>query len=751
MRLARRIARNPDALALACLTLLWLFFFWRLFTPIASDQAALAQGDFSAQFVAFGGYHFQRLSQGEIPLWNPYNNGGFPFIGDTQAAVFYPPRWLSIALSSLAGGWSYNALQLEMTAHVLAYSLLMYLFVRRLTLRQALSPLAALAAAIVVAYGGYASSYPPLQLAILEAAIWFPLAGLGVLEATRTGKLAYPFIALAGFALGLSWLAGHPQTSWFMTYMLCAYFAYRCYQQRIGWRAFFLGGLGLAVVAICVSAVTLLPGLEYLLHTARASLRFEQKGKGFPIQDLAQIIFPGTVSLWSPLYVGLPSLFFIAVAGARAAGESRFWLAVAALGLLLSFGANSPVYQLAYNLLPGLRFFRGQERAAFVVANCLAIVVGFGIVAAGDWGSHFHRQRALHRWRRFTVLLIAVAFGAFVLWMGDSPRWSLLFNSAARSAAMMALAALALFAFLRQPQRAVTSIALIALIALDLFSLSQDHLGTYDPKPYAEQLSMVPPPLVQTVLDEQTVIDETLAQQPFRVDGFRGLQGNFGSLFGLMDMRGISPLFLAGPYQIIYRDYVNNPLAWELFAVKYVYSEAETLSVPATVIATGVDADGGVTLHRLDDPRSFVHLVYHADVVDSDEFARALLDDPRYDPRSKIVLQSAPKLTLPAQASSGSATVKSFQAEEILIEVDSADNAILSIAQPHYVGWSAQLNSQPVAILRAYGGLSAVEIPAGQHSLQLRYNPLSYAIGFVVSASAWLGLALLVLLKIFRR
>ena len=70
---------------------------------------------------------------GEVPLWNPYNNGGLPFIADTQAAVFYPPRLLTIGLSSLAGGWTYHALELEMTFHVLAFTLMMYAFVRRLT------------------------------------------------------------------------------------------------------------------------------------------------------------------------------------------------------------------------------------------------------------------------------------------------------------------------------------------------------------------------------------------------------------------------------------------------------------------------------------------------------------------------------------------------------------------------------------------------------------------------------------------
>ena len=37
---------------------------------------------------------------GEIPLWNPYNNGGLPFIADTQAAVFYPPPPIAPMLPS---------------------------------------------------------------------------------------------------------------------------------------------------------------------------------------------------------------------------------------------------------------------------------------------------------------------------------------------------------------------------------------------------------------------------------------------------------------------------------------------------------------------------------------------------------------------------------------------------------------------------------------------------------------------------
>src|SRR5690606_40451597 len=53
----------------------------------------------------------------EIPLWNPYNMAGHPFLADTQAAVFYPPRLLTIAASRFTGGFTYATLQAEALLH----------------------------------------------------------------------------------------------------------------------------------------------------------------------------------------------------------------------------------------------------------------------------------------------------------------------------------------------------------------------------------------------------------------------------------------------------------------------------------------------------------------------------------------------------------------------------------------------------------------------------------------------------------
>ena len=739
-----RLRQNADAQAIFALILLWLFFFWRLFTPIAADQASLAKGDFSGQFVAFGAYQYQRLTQGEIPLWNPYNNGGMPFIADTQAAVFYPPRWITIGLSYHLGGWNYNALQLEMTAHVLLVTLLMYGFMRRLTKDNAYSRLASLVAAIVLGYGGYMTGYPPLQLAVMEAAVWFPLMALGILEGTRGRGIALPWLALAGVGLGFSWLAGHPQTGFFLTYLSAAYLAYRCYAGRLGWRRFLLSLAFFGAVSFGLTAVTMLPGLEYLQLTSRSGMGFAAKGNGFPYRDIAQFVLPHSVSQWSPLYVGLPALFFIALAMRLRPSESRFWLAVAALSLLQSLGDKGLLFDLSYNLLPGLRYFRGQERAAVVVAYCLTIVAGLGLAAFANLPNRIQRLRTVRYWLAASLTLAGIALAAFFAWRLDPASWGETYEIASRSAIVAIVGYFVLRRFADAPRNLVAQLALVALIAFELFAVNMDLPANYDNKPHSQQLSMQPPPLVQQALEDDK------GGQPFRVDGFRGLRENNGSLYRLMDMHGISPLFLNWVGRLVFIDYVDNPLAWELFAVKYVFSEKAQLSVASTVVGEGSDSLGAIYLHRLDDPRPFVMLMTDVAVANNNEWMMEYMGDIRFDERDKIVMERAPSLAMPP-AASGTARVASFAPEEIVIEVDTPDNAVLSISLPDYPGWQARLNGESVDIIRAYAALMALEVPAGQHSITLTFASTTYALGAGISALTWLFLALLALLSLRRR
>ena len=712
---------RPDGLALALLVGLWLLFFWRLFTPVAADQVSLVDGDFSKQFVAFGAYQFERFSAGEVPLWNPYNNGGLTFIADTQAAVFYPVRLLTIVL---ADEWTYNTLQMEMTAHILLYTVFMYALVRRMTG----SVFGGLVAAVIAGYGGFMSGYPPLQLAILEAGIWLPLALLGVLEATRTESVRWPWLVFAGWALGVSWMAGHPQTSWFATYVLVAYLGYRSRR----WMGF-VAGVGLVgAVTVGITAVTLFPGIEYLSHTGRPDLGFDAKGNGFPFQDVMQLIFPGVVSVWSPLYVGVTGLALAAIALVQRTRDSLFWGAVALIGLGLSFGANSAVFHALYNVLPGLSYFRGQERAAYVVATSMAILAGMGISLD---------DTQLRRVRRGLIGLLAfcgvVATLIFVLRLADevyAPVIGPVFLSTLVVAGLV---------FLTSPPGPLSKswrggvprpYLLLLLLVFELFSVNMDN-SNYEPATERDILTV--PPLVQPVVDGLAPGE--------RVDGASlGLEGNNASIYGVADIRGISPLFLRGPHTLI-ED--NLLAAWEVLAVRYAYSHAETLPVPTEIVATG---DGGLKLHRMDNPRPFAHLVYDAEVLDSDGFARALLADADFDARRTVILDREPAV-YPEADGDGMARLVDFAPERITVRAETDRPAILTLALVDYPGWRATVDGEPVETLRAYGATTAIALDAGAHEIALTYDPLTYRTGAMFSLATWAAVIILGLITIIRR
>lgn len=718
-----RVSRQ-DLAAIGLLLVLWLVFFWRLYTPVVEDQASLRRGDFSGQFFAFGAYQYHRMSQGEIPLWNPYNNGGMPFLADPQTAVFYPPRLVTIAVGSMSGGWSYFLLEVEMAFHILAFSLMTYLLLRRMTRHLPNSVPGAALAAIISGYGGWTTGYPPLQLAILESAVWLPLVVLGVFEATETRPLRPRWLLLSGLATGLSWLAGHSQTSWQLTLLLVAWLAWRTREKRLRWHRFPYMLALCALPALGLAAVQLLSGVEYLLQTGRAELGYDAKGNGFPPRDLLQFLFPAQFSLFSPLYIGIASLVMVLIAVQQRARASRFWLLAALLALAMSMGSNLALFPALYNVLPGLRWFRGQERAAFLVSQSLAIVAG--LTLAGLPGA----ESLATRWpgiRRTLIAMLSIAALVMALaplgWPGfETPD----ILSAALLTAILTAACWLCLRGVFNGQGAVRWIwLLVLLLAFDLFSANMDAPGTWEGVPSQQQQSMSPPELLQPVLADQDL--------PFRIDGLRVVHGNHASQYRVADIRGVSPLFLTGPRLLIGWE-ATNPLAWELLAVRYVFSDQEPLPVPFRTLADGHDQFGAVRLHRLEDARPWAHLVQRFDVLDNDEWARELLDHPDFDERQTIILDRAPDPEPAAAASPGFATVTTFSPEYVALRTSAPANAILSLAQPHYPGWRALVNGEEAVLLRAYGALSAVALPAGEHLVELIYDPVTWRAGALLSA-----------------
>src|SRR5262249_3251016 len=113
------------------------------------------------------------------------------------------------------------------------------------------------------------------------------------------------------------------------------------------------------------------------------------------------------------------------------------------------------------------------------------------------------------------------------------------------------------------PKRVPGLIVLTILLVVALFTVNMAKNSDYDPIPPHKQLEMTPPPLAAQALADTS-------NTPFRVDGFRGLGDNYGSLYDVADIHGISPLFMDGPHTLIETPpfgSLGSARAWELFAV----------------------------------------------------------------------------------------------------------------------------------------------------------------------------------------
>lgn len=69
-----------------------------------------------------------------------------------------------------------------------------------------------------------------------------------------------------------------------------------------------------------------------------------------------------------------------------------------------------------------------------------------------------------------------------------------------------------------------------------------------------------------------------------------------------------------------------------------------------------------------------------------------------------------------------------------MVRTSAPANAILSLAQPHYPGWQVFVDGEESELLRAYGALSAVALPAGEHVIELLYNPVTWRAGALITA-----------------
>ena len=517
-----------------------------------------------------------------------------------------------------------------------------------------------------------------------------------------------------------------------------------------------MGGL-LAAAALAggLAAPQLLPSLEYVQQSVRANVDYAYVSGGFPLQDTWQLLLPGVLTEYSPLYIGAVGLGLSFVA-AGAAALRKDWSTVegstpepgklhhrtgvcffgglALVALLLSYGGNGPLYPLFYQSVPGFDLFRGQERAAFLVAFGLSVLAGYGMLAVRLL------PPTLRSWLAtlYAGLATAAVYLFGLLWQlpGQSAVGQLQFLGGA-ALTLATVAGLALL--LRLPGWTPPRTQLLVL--LTFASLFWAHAGTqWSPFGPARKTLLAP-----EVMAIQQAVSSPEAGTPGRVYNEYRVYEDYGMRAGVEDVWGASPLRLAR-YALLFDKFPLDRL-WRLTGVSHVLTWRRDLFAPATLLAEFPQQNDTTYLHQLEKapPRAWV---VHDVVVADDSGAAVLLADHSFDLDRRGILPTDPKgllaeTSLAAQVQPAQVQLVQKAPGVVTVQVASPTPGLLIVSENWLPGWRVVATRWPVDApppldepLRANLTLLGLPVPAGEVEVELRYRPDSVRFGLAVGAAS---------------
>lgn len=755
----------------------------------------------SDQYIAGYPYrHFaaEALRAGEgFPQWNPYLQGGLPYVAAMHGDIFYPTFLLRLLLpTDIAMTWGF-------VLHTMLAGFFTIGFLRAL----GMGLLPAAVGGVAYMMSGQLASFPSpghdgklFVSALLPLTLWVLLLGV------RDGR-RWAWGALA-FVVGLGVLSPHPQL---LQYLLLTSGAFALFvalnpsavavpgaddkprvvggsstdgqtvsnqaRRRLPRLGFALGAIA---IGFAIGAIQFLPVSEYVEWSPRAG------GKGYDYATSFSMPMEETINMWLPQFSGIldkywganqihfhseylgVAVILLAIAGLmggvhqHARAHAWFWLGTFFVTLLWAWGGETPFYQLVYAIVPGSKYFRAPSTILYVVTFAAAVLAAFGAerLLAGRLSIRF----SIGAGAAGVLTALVASVGGFTR-VAESVMWNpgvvtlIDQNAPAVLAGAWRVAVIALIvaalAWLRSqnrlPARAV-GIALVAVIAIDLWSVGRNY---WQFSPGAESLYASDAAIDYVNSQDQPGRVLALALQggtePASRDPFLG--GSALMAHGVRDVLGYQGNEL-GRYRRLIETagsgLLGNPNFWALTNSQYLYTNLPELPLEGASLLAGptTNAAGStVYLHRLPGTNPYAWVV-PLRVTADDEGTLATVLDPRFDlqraalfaPDANVNAQAADQITTLPEPLAVTAQVTSYAPGAIDITLSGAvpEGAALIVSENYYPGWKAMVDGIDATIARADYVLSGVALPAGAKRVELRFENAKNATGRLITVIALL-------------
>ena len=713
--------------------------------------------DQSLQFEPFQRY---ARDEGGVPLWNPHVMAGRPFHADAQSAMFSPFSLPSRAMPvSDALAWA-----AVLKLFVAAFG--GYLLARALRLRFA----AALVAGLIYAFGLFIVAW--LAWSLASVWVWLPwLLALTELTVRRPGPLPAAGLAVV---TALQFFGGHPESSFHVVFATLAFFALRLLVRRRElsgggekplWRplAAFAGGLA---GGLLLAAIALVPLAELILHSGELEERTQADPDKVRWTFLATMLLPDFFGrpTQTPLvtfinlrafYVGaLPVMLAVAAVVMRPTLE-RIAVAAFGVGALGVVVGVPPIHQIV-NALPG---FSSTHNGRLTLYWLLAATILAAYALDDLLAKHGPPRRQWVAWIAIAVACAPLAWLAVgrpdPSDLGPALETAWGFVHPPNDADVIRLASLlvwipfaavaAVLVWLRVNHRLSATAfgaAAVMLVAADLFRIGMGLNPAID-----EETARVP---------VTPAIEYLQSRRPARFVGATAfgtlppLEPNLAMDFDLYDARGYdfpteerySRLWEEAVYPdegfvISEMQAPINPRSLRALSVLSVADVMASREVPRPrgpgleLAYDGEDARVYSNANAL--PRTFV--VGGTRVVPGEEEQLDALLAPEFNGRREAIVEK-PLAGLDRPGPAGAARIVDYESDRVTVEANAKRRALLVLTDVHFPGWKAELDGEEVPIERVDYLLRGVRVPAGAHTVEFRYEPMSWRIGWITSLVA---------------
>lgn len=722
--------------------------------------------------VAF--FHREAFWRGALPLWNPLNYCGLPFLAQWNTMSFYPGTAIYLLLPM---PWSLSFFCL---VHVFWGGVGMYFLVRHWTKQN----LAGGVAGIVFAFSGLTLNFImwPSHIATFS---WLPWV---IWLAPQGWEQGGHKLFWATLACSLQMIAGGPETillTWVLLSLLACgdLLTIKGRTRTDGRQHTFVTGreagptpcmleesaastwqlclrfVGLVSLVACICAAQLLPFLELLRHSERttgysaSSHDWSMPTWGwasflvplFHTVPNAQNIYFQVGQYWtSSYYVGIATIFLTVVALRRALNWRLVLLAGASsLCLVLALGDDGFLFKLLRFCIPQVGFVRYPVKFLILVSALAPLMAGVGFAALSN-------QPAL-KFKPFEKAVVLSLLGLICLTLILEWRtpmlegaWRLTWHNGLTRAVFFALLLFCGAQCLRSDgrRRILAGLLLLMVIWLDLITHVPTQNPSISPLVYTPGLARAKlAPEEQPYLGQGRVMLSAAAEETLRLNALPNLEqhflvrrmASFPDCNLLDDIPEVYGFFSLAPRHI--SNLANLP---------YVQKDVDFSRVMDFMAVTRTTKPG--TLFDWAPRPSAMPLVtvgQKAVFADDQSVINAFFQT-NTDLRQIVFLpvEARGQVKVEACPTARVLNVK-FENEQVEFVASCPEPAMMVISQAWYPGWKAYIDGKSANLWRANYAFQALQVPTGEHLVKIRFQDGALDSGLVISLLGLIFWALL--------